>query len=284
MSAFPVDGPATVRLDVQMGRVEVVAAPREDVSVDVAPSNPNRSGDRKAAEAVSVERVGDAIVVKGPYRLKVLGPGDSIDVVVRVPEGSDVVVTVKYGSARLAGRLAGIRADVPYGEFSVESAERVEITGGHGDYRVGQTEGDAELAFKSGTLRVGQVGGRLRLTGADGTITVEEAAGPAEVVTSSGSVELGSLAAGATIRSAYGRVRVRDAISGDVRIDGSYGNVEVGVRRGVAVWLDATSQHGVVRTDLAADSGPAAGEQTVELRIRTGYGSIDVHRSEAQAT
>jgi hypothetical protein len=127
---------------------------------------------------------------------------------------------------------------------------------------------------------MGHVGGRLRLTGADGPITVDRAAGPAEVATSSGSVEIGTAAAGVAVRSAYGRVRVRDAVRGGVRVDGSYGDVEVGVRRGTAVWLDATSQHGVVRTDLAAESGPAPGEETLELRIRTGYGSIDVHRSD----
>jgi hypothetical protein len=64
-----------------------------------------------------------------------------------------------------------------------------------------------------------------------------------------------------------------------VRVDGSYGNVEVGVRDGTAVWLDATSQHGVVRTDLSAAAGPGDGDERLELRIRTGYGSIDVHRT-----
>lgn len=281
MSAFPVDGPASLRIDIQMGRVEVIAGPRHDVSVDITPSNPSRSRDRAAAEAVRVEQVDGAVVVKGPYRLNVLGPGDSVEVVVGVPEGSDVAVVVKYGSARLAGRFADVRADLPYGEFSVDSADRVELKGGHGDFRVVHADGDAELSFKSGTMHVGHVGGHLRLTGANGPITVDRAAGPAEIVTSSGSVDLGSVVAGASIRSAYGRVRVRDALSGDLRIDGSYGNVEVGVRRGAAVWLDATSQHGVVRTDLAADSGPVAGEETLELRIRTGYGSIDVHRVDA---
>ena len=87
-------------------------------------------------------------------------------------------------------------------------------------------------------------------------------------------MEFGTLTSGATMRSAYGAVRIRDIVRGAVRVDGSYGSVDVGVRRGTAVWVDATAQHGVVRTDLAADAGPVEGEDTVELRIRTGYGSI----------
>jgi hypothetical protein len=282
MSAFAVDGPASVRIELQIGRVEVLATPRDDVAVEVSPSDRGRSGDRAAAEAVRVDRVGEgAIAVKGPHKLNLFGRGDSVDVLVEVPEGSDVAATVRYGSARLAGRLAAVRADLPYGEFSVDAADRLELKGGHGEYRVAHVEGDAEIGFKSGTMRVGHVGGRLRLTGADGPITVDRAAGPAELSTSSGGIELGTADAGATIRSAYGSVRLRDAVSGIVQIDGSYGSVEVGVRQGTAVWLDATSQHGVVRTDLTADSGPAAGDETLELRLRTGYGSIDVHRSRA---
>jgi hypothetical protein len=284
MSVFAVDGPATVRIDIQIGRVEILATSRADVSVDISPSNPRRSGDRAAAESVRVDRVGgETIVVKGPYKLNLFGRGDSVDVVVEVPEASDVGAVVKYGSARLGGKFAAVRADVQYGEFSVDAADRLELKGGHGEYRVAQVEGDAEVEFKSGSMRVGGVGGRLHLTGAHGPITVDRVGGSAELATSSGSIELGTAASGATIRSAYGGVRVRDAVRGVVRIDGSYGNVEVGARRGTPVWLDATSEHGVVRTDLAADSGPASGDETLELRLRTGYGSIDVHRSPASA-
>lgn len=284
MSVFDVDGPATVRVELAVGAVRVLATAREDVSVDVSPSNPQRSGDRSAAEAVSVDQVGGAIVVKGPHvrarKFNPFGPGkDSIDIVVEVPEASDVDVDVKYGSARLTGRFATVRADAGYGEFALDSAERLELEGGYGDYRITRVEGDADLRFKSGAIRVGHVGGRLRLDGADGPIIVDRVDGPAELKTSSGSLEIGTATSGAVIRTAYGAIRVREAVRGVVRVDGSYGNVDVGVRPGTAVWLDATSQHGVVRTDLSADSGPATGDDTLELRIRTGYGSINVHHA-----
>jgi hypothetical protein len=281
MSVFPVDGTAAVRVDIQMGRIDVVATARDDVSVTVSPSNPRRSGDRSAAENVKVNRAGDRVVVAGPFRLTLFGAGDSVDVLVEVPEGSLVDAVLKYGSAHLAGRLGGVRVDLAYGDLTVDAAERVELKGGHGDFRVGLVIGDADVSFKSGSVRLGRVDGALRLTGADGPVVVDAVAGRAEVATSSGSVELGVVGDGATIRSAYGAVRVRHAIRGVVQVDGSYGDVGVGVRRGTPVWLDATSRHGVVRTDLASDPGPADGDETLELRIRTGYGSITVHRSDA---
>jgi hypothetical protein len=279
MSVFPVEGPASVRIEVETGKLEVLATAREDVSVTVLPSNPGRAGDRTAAEGVRVDQVGGEIVVRGPHRRKVFGPGkDSVDLVVELPEGSDVAALVKYGSARLAGRFGEVSADLPFGELVLDSAERLELKGGHGDYRITAVEADADVRFKWGSVRVGHVGGRLQLSG-DGPITVDRVDGPADLKTSTGPLELGTAGAGATIRSAYGAVRVRDALRGVVRIDGSYGNVDVGVRDGTAVWLDATSQHGVVRTDLAADSGPGAGDDTLELHVRTGHGSIAVHRS-----
>jgi hypothetical protein len=273
----------SVRVEIQLGRIDVLATAREDVSVEVLPSNPSRAGDRAAAEATRIDRVGDTLAVKGPVKFNLFGRGDSVDVVVEVPERSDVAATVKYGTARLAGHFGAVRAAVPYGEFSLDSAERLEFEGGHGDYRVTHVEADAEIEFKSGSVRVGDVGGRLRLKGSDGPIAVDRVVGPAELTTSSGGIELGTAESGATVRSAYGPVRVREAARGTVRIDGSYGNVEVGVRHGTAVWLDATSQHGVVRTDLSADAGPADGDDTLELRLRTGYGSIAIHHSATEA-
>ena len=45
------------------------------------------------------------------------------------------------------------------------------------------------------------------------------------------------------------------------------------------MWLDAVSQHGVVRTDLAAADGPDDDGETLELHLRSGYGDITIHRS-----
>ncbi len=279
MTVVPVDGPASVRIELEVGKLDVVATDRPDVTITASASNPGRGGDRAAADAVRVDRVGDEIVVRGPQKRRLLGPGkDAVDLVVELPEASAVTALVRYGSARLAGRFGAVSVELPFGQLSLDTAERLELKGGHGDYRVTAVTGDADVRFKWGSTRVGHVGGRLQLSG-DGPIMVDRTDGPADLKTSTGPLELGTAGAGATIRSAYGPVRVRDALRGVIRVDGAYGNVDVGVRAGTAVWLDATSQHGVVRTDLAADSGPGTGEETLELHVRTGYGSIAVHRS-----
>lgn len=284
MSVFPVDGPAEVRIDIQMGRVDVVATARRDVSVHIAPSNPHRSGDRAAAESARIDRVGSAIVVTGPTRWNLFGPGDSIDLTVEVPEASAATVGVKYGSAGFVGTMGQLRVAVDYGDTTIAEAARLEVRGGHGEVRASRVLGDADIAFKSGTAQLGRVDGALRVKGSDGSLAVDAVAGPLDVATSSGGVDIGTVEADVSLRSAYGTVRIRDLVRGTVRIKAAYGAVHLGVRRGTAVWLDASSEHGVVRSELTADAGPGEGDDTLELHARTGYGDITIHRATPTTT
>lgn len=281
MDDLTFDGATELRVDMQMGQLDIVASGRDDIAVAVRPANPKRSGDRTAAEAVRVTRSGSAVVVSGPFRLNLIGPGDSIHVVAEVPIGATIAADVKYGTLHVGGTVGGARVGLPYGEITVDDAERLEVKGGHGGVRIDRVRADADITTKSGAVSVNSVGGSLRHKGSDTTIIADRVGGAVDLTTSSGSIELGSAGGPVTIRAAYGTVRIRDLVRGRARIEGSYGGVRVGVRRGTAVWLDASSQHGSVRTDLEADKGPAEGEDILELHIRTGYGNIAVHRSEA---
>lgn len=283
MGVYPVSGPASVRVEVQMGHVSVVAEPRDDVSVAVEPVNQRRSGDRNAAESVRVSHTGADISVVGPFRLNLFGPGDSIDVVVRVPEASDASVNLKYGSVRVAGPIGTARLALDYGDASIERAGRADLGLGHGELRVEHISGDADVTLKSGRARIGTVGGALRLKGSDAGIDIGTIAGTADIATSTGVVQLGDPGPALTVRSAYGPVRITELVSGVARIEASYGALSLGVRSGTPVWLDATSRHGVVRNGLTADAGPADGEASLELHARTGYGDITVHRAPAGA-
>ena len=280
MSTYAVTGTPEVRVDMQVGRVDLVATDRADVVVTVTPSNPGRSGDRSAADRVRVDQIGDTVRITGPVRLNLFGPGDSVDVLVEVPVVTTANVDVKYGWVNASGALGACRMNVPYGNLTLESATRLDLSVGHGEVRVAQVAGDAEIRLKSGSARVGRIDGTLRLSGSDALVLVDSVGSAADVTTSSGAVELGRAGGSVRVQSAYGMVRVGELVRGSARIDGSYGGVDVGIRRGVSVWLDAVSQHGVVRTDLPASTGPADSDDTLELRVRTGYGDITIHRSD----
>ena len=279
MTVFAVTGPPEIQVKIQVGRVDIIATDRRDVVVTVSPSNPSRAGDRSAAEHVRIDQVGGAIRVTGPARLNLFGSGDSADVLVEVPVATSATVEVKYGSVNASGYLDVCRLNIPYGDVAVERATRLDLTVGYGEVRVGHVTGDAELRLKSGSARVGQITGALRLNGANSSVVIDSVGSTAEIVTSSGAVELGAAGGDVSVRSAYGVVRVAELSRGSARIEVSYGGVDVGVRRGTAVWLDAVSQHGVVRTDLSAGPGPGDDDESLELHIRTGYGDVSIRSS-----
>ena len=51
------------------------------------------------------------------------------------------------------------------------------------------------------------------------------------------------------------------------------------VRKGTAAWLELKSVHGAVRNNLETAGAPAQHEETVEVRVHTGFGNITVHRA-----
>jgi hypothetical protein len=280
MSVFAVTETPEVRIEIQVGRVDLVATDRKDVVVTVSPSNPGRSGDRSAAEGVRVDRAGAAVRIIGPVRLNLFGPGDSVDVLVEVPVATMATVDVRYGSVNASGALADCRVNVPYGNVTLESATQLDLAVGHGEVRVARVAGNAELRLKSGLAQLGRIDGTLRLHGSNASVIIDSLGSSADIATSSGAVELERADGNVRVRSAYGMVRVGELVRGSARIEGSYGGVDLGVRRGASVWLDAVSQHGVVRTDLAASPGPTEDDETLELHVRTGYGDITIHRSD----
>ena len=65
-----------------------------------------------------------------------------------------------------------------------------------------------------------------------------------------------------------------------MRLHSVSGDVEVGVRTGLRVWIDATSVSGALNSELASEEdGPAQGDAAVTLRIRTVSGDVRILRA-----
>jgi hypothetical protein len=56
------------------------------------------------------------------------------------------------------------------------------------------------------------------------------------------------------------------------------GVIDIGIAEGTSAWVDAGTQFGQVRNSLEPTGAPEAGEK-VEIRARTSFGDIDIHRS-----
>ncbi|CAM5360180.1 Putative adhesin domain-containing protein OS=Streptomyces glaucescens OX=1907 GN=SGLAU_17930 PE=4 SV=1 [Streptomyces glaucescens] len=82
-----------------------------------------------------------------------------------------------------------------------------------------------------------------------------------------------------TATTAHGTVRVGDVARGTLQLETSYGAIDIGIREGTAAWLDVRSNSGQVRNALTVTESPAETEDTVKVRARTKYGTIDIRRA-----
>jgi len=85
-------------------------------------------------------------------------------------------------------------------------------------------------------------------------------------------------------KSANGDVRLGEVAHGAVLAQTGFGKVEIGIRDGVAAWLDLNTRFGNVHNDLDAAERPGSGEDAVEVRARTSFGDITINRCVADDT
>ena len=108
---------------------------------------------------------------------------------------------------------------------------------------------------------MGEVTGDLRVKSANGRISVDRA--HTSVIA----------------KTANGNIRIGEVMHGAIVLETAAGELEVGIREGTAAWLDVSSKYGRVRNCLDETNSPEQSEATVEIRARTSYGDIKIHRA-----
>jgi hypothetical protein len=292
MTTYPVPGPVSALVELSVGTLDVVATDTDEVSVDVRPTNPEKSAHVRSAEQTRVELSEGRLVVRQPrvFKYSPFGPNASIEVTVRVPTGSRLEVDSQYGAVRAAGTLGSVELRTGYGDVSLDEVGGARVHTGYGAITARRIAGDAELTG-SGRIRVDEIDGSATVKNKLEGTTIGVVTGRLEVNASYGEIDVDHALGAVAARTAYGRIRVGDVVRGTVSVDSSYGGLEVGIREGTAAWLDLSSEHGVVRNGLDAVDGPTAGAvdggepdepvDTVEVRGRTKHGDILVRRARA---
>ncbi|MEO5921473.1 MAG: DUF4097 family beta strand repeat-containing protein [Pseudolysinimonas sp.] len=279
MPEYQTDGPIDVAIDVVMGRVEVTASERTDVDVRVEPSNPSKKSDVRAAAETVVEYLDGRVTVAAPRKYsRLIGPGksESVDVTIDVPNGSRITAENSFGKVVTHGSLGATRIKSSSGDVSVERAEHLEVHASSGEVVIGHLDGDLELTSGNGATRIDYLGGTAALKSSNGDIHIGVAGGALTAKLANGSIDIREALDSVTARSSYGKIRIDEVSSGVIQLDASYGEVLVGIRHGVAAWLDIQSKNGVARNGMSDDDGPSGSEGTVEVRVRTNYGDITV--------
>ena len=81
-----------------------------------------------------------------------------------------------------------------------------------------------------------------------------------------------------TAKAANGDIHLSEVSCGEVVASTACGKVDIGIRSGVAAWLDLHTGFGNVRNLLDAADRPNPSEETVKVRARTSFGDITIRR------
>jgi DUF4097 and DUF4098 domain-containing protein YvlB len=282
MQTFQTPEPISVTLELGVGHIRVVASDRTDTTVDVRPTDSGKKADVQAAAQTRVEYANGVLVIKAPKRWRQLAPwggNESIDVQVDLPAGSHLRGETGVVPLHCTGRLGECRYKSGVGDIHIDEAGPVELTTGAGEIAVAHAMGHAELTSGTGALRIGSIDGTAVTKNGNGDTIIRAITGDLRASAANGKVTVDQAGASVVAKTANGDVRVGDVVRGAIRAETGHGKVVVGVRDGVAVWLDLNTHFGNVQNELDAAERPAAGGDAVEVRARTAFGDITIRRS-----
>lgn len=178
MQTFATPAPVTAAFEVPAGRVQIIAADREDTVVEIRPMDASKSRDVKAAEQTTVTCADGVVRVAAPVRNRPLGPSGAVEVTVRLPAGSRVEGKAAATEFRGVGRLGDIAFDGAYGQIKIDEATGIRLTAADGHVEVGRLNGPAEISTQRGDIRINEATrGALVLSTQSGDISVGAAAG-----------------------------------------------------------------------------------------------------------
>jgi DUF4097 and DUF4098 domain-containing protein YvlB len=276
MPTFDTPEPISATIDLSVGAVRISAGDRITTVVEVHPSDASDEEDVKAAGLTRVEYENERLLVKAPKLRSWVSwsSGGSIDVTIELPAGSQMHGTGGVAEFHCDGRLGDCRIKTGLGHIRVDQAETVSLKSGTGDISVDRATGTAEVTTASGDVRLRQLDAGAVVKNSNGDTWVGAAGGDLRVNAANGRIAVDLAHAGVVAKSANGDVRLGEIARGSVVLETHLGDLEVGIREGIAAWLDVRSTAGRVNNALDAADAPEPSAETVEVRARTSVGDV----------
>jgi hypothetical protein len=281
MPTFQTPEPISVTVAIGVGEIRITASDRTDTVVSVTPSEASKRSDVEAAENTRVELAQGSLLVKAPRswkRYTPFGGGESVDVAIELPAGSRVEAEADVANFTSRGRLAECRFTTAVGKIRIEETGPLHVNTSGGNVTVDRMTGRGEITG-SGQIRIGEIDGSAVIKNLNGVIWVGEVTGDLRCNSANGDVTIDRALGAVTAKTANGAVRIGEVVRGSVELGTAMGELEVGIREGTAALLDVRSSYGSVRNSLKASDGPEGSDETVDVRARTSYGDILIHRS-----
>lgn len=281
MPVFETLEPISVTIAVGVGDIRITASNRSDTVVSITPSDSSKQADKQAAESTRVEYSQGSLLVKSPRswkRYTPFGGAESIDVAIELPAGSRVEAEADVANFTSRGRLGECRFTTAVGKIRIDETGPLHVNTSGGNVNVERMTGRAEITG-SGQISIGEIDGSAVIKNLNGVIWVGEVTGDLRCNSANGDVTIDRALGAVSAKTANGAVRIGEVVRGSVELGTAYGELEVGIREGTAALLDVRSSYGSVRNSLKGSDGPEGSDETVEVRARTSFGDILIHRS-----
>ena len=281
MPKYETPEPISVTLELGTGNVRMTAGNRTDTVVEIRPSDEADESDVQAAQQVRADYANGMLRVTGPKP----GPFDfsrktrSVEVSIDLPSGSQVSAQVLAGDFRWAGRLGECRLKTSFGNAWLEQTGPLHLHTGFGHVTADGIAGNAEVSTGGGKIQIGEIEGTATVKTSNGDITLDAVTGDVHVRTANGDICVERAGADVDAKTSNGTIRLGEVARGSVVLGTAAGNLDIGIAAGTAAWLQVNTGHGHVHNLLENATGPEAADETVEVRARTSYGDITIHRS-----
>ena len=281
--SFDTKAPIAAKVDIAAGSIHLIAGDQTETIVTVNPANPSSKMDVDAAGKARVEYSGSVLSVIVPKPGGILAyvsfrDWGLVDVVIELPAGSSVDAKTGAGSVRGDGQFGDVTARSGAGDIHVDDAHARHLVSGAGRLTLGSSRGDAELVT-AGDMDIGAIAGSANVKNLNGHTRIGEVSGSLRVRSANGDISVGRAASDVAIRTANGSIGIGELVSGEVSLATASGALEIGIAKGTSAWVDARTQFGQVRNELEPTGGPGDDSDSVEIRARTSFGDVHIHRS-----
>ncbi|HKT00152.1 MAG TPA: DUF4097 family beta strand repeat-containing protein [Rugosimonospora sp.] len=281
MPNYETPEPISVTLELGFGEVRIAASDRTDTVVEVRPSDEADESDVKAAAQVRVDYTDGVLRVTGP-KARVFDfsrKTRSVDVAIDLPSGSQVSAEMQAGDIRCAGRLGECRVKTSAGNVRLDRTGPLRLDTSAGHVTAEGITGNAEISTGSGKVQIGEVEGAAVVKNSNGDTTIDAVTGDLRVRAANGSIRVERAGAGVDAKTSNGSIRLGEVVRGSVVLGTAMGDLDIGIAEGTAAWLEVNTGFGHVRNQLENATRPDEADATVEVRGRTSYGDITIHRS-----
>lgn len=281
MPIYETPEPITVTAELGVGALRIAASDRTDTVVEIRPSDESDESDVQAAQQVRVDYTNGTLRVTGPKgrTFDFSRKTRSVEVSIELPSGSQVSAELAVGDIRCTGQLGQCRLKTSVGNVLVERAGPLRLEASAGHLTADRISGDAEIRTGTGKIQIGEVTGTAVVKNSNGDTTVDAVTGDVRVRAANGAIDIGRAGAGVDAKTSNGNIRLGEVVRGSITLGTAMGNLDIGIAEGTAAWLEVDTSFGNVTNRLDDTTGPDETDQTVEIRGRTSFGDITIHRA-----